>query len=86
MKQVPHCRQANMERIRSTKVVASTLDVSNSNANIIANKRLERHPLQYRTRRLYFDTSMEEEDITEWMHIEPPLHRHASSIKQKYRK
>jgi len=28
--------------------------------------------LQYRAARLYFDTSMEEEDITEWMHLESP--------------
>jgi len=73
MEQVPHCGQAN-KRIQSTEVVASTSDVSNSNANVIADKRLERYPLQYRAPRLYFDTSMEEEDITEWMHIESPLH------------
>jgi len=42
MEQVPHCGQANMERIQSTEMVASTLYVSNSNANI---KRSKRHPL-----------------------------------------
>jgi len=71
MEQVPHCGQANMERIQSTEVVASTSYLPNSNA-VIADKCPERHPLQYRAARLYFDTSMEEEDITEWMHLESP--------------
>jgi len=73
MKQVPYCGQANMKRIQSTEVVASTSYLPNFNANVIADKRSERHPLQYRAAHLYFDTSMEEEDITEWMHLEPPL-------------
>jgi len=82
MEQVPHCGQANIERIQSTEVVASTSYLPN--ANVIADKRSERHPLQYRAARLYFDTSMEEEDITEWMHLEPHLRERvvmASSIK-----
>jgi len=70
MEQVPHCGQANMERIQSTEVVASTSYLPNSNA-VIADKCPERHPLQYRAAHLYFDTSMEEEDVTEWMHLEP---------------
>jgi len=71
IEQVPHCEEANMERIQSTEVVASTSYLPNCNA-VIADKCSERHPLQYRAARLYFDTSMEEEDIIEWMHLEPP--------------
>lgn len=69
VEQVPHCEQANMEEIIT---ITSAPDVS-INDNILSKHPLEQRPLQYEASHLYFHTSMEEEDITEWMHLEPPI-------------
>jgi len=58
-------------------IVTSLLPISISQ-NIIVNKQsLKQRPLQYRALHLHFDSSdslMEEEDITQWIHLEPPTH------------
>jgi len=34
----------------------------------------------YKPSRLHFDTSAEEEDIMEWIHLEPPMHKTISAV------
>lgn len=42
----------------------------------ITDEHTEQHSLRcYRPRHLYFNTSMEEEDIMEWLHLEPSMHQ-----------
>lgn len=74
-KQVPLYKKTNIKEIESTEIVASTSSPIFINDDVTIDKHpLQRYPVQYAAPHLNFDISMEEEDITEWMHLEPPIH------------
>lgn len=74
--QVPRYKKTNIKEIQSTEIAASTSTgpIFIHDDVIIDKHPLQRYPVQYEAPHLTFDISMEEEDITEWMHLEPPIH------------
>lgn len=82
MERVFHLQEAN-EQVRMKKNIAST-----SFASIFINEKIitdentstKQHPLRcYRPRHLDFNTSVEEEDIMEWIHLEPSVQQRVST-------
>lgn len=84
MEQVPYF-ETNIEEIMKenvTSVSSASISVDN---NIITDEQpfLKQHSLRcYQPSRLYFDTAVEEEDITQWVHLEP-LERVSTSTPER---
>lgn len=96
MEEVLHNGQSNMEKNEEERQMEEVLDHGQSNMeeidfieeiatlfnhNSITDKYLEQRPRQYRGVQLHFDTPMEEEDITEWIHLEPIQERVSTSLR-----